>query len=94
MQPLKLSSSKLAKEPGVTAPSINEIVRRRRAVSAEIRRAIGLTAGERVVLTQLDDGTTVFRANRRSIFELRGLLKPARGRKRPVALKDMNIGRR
>ena len=36
MQPLKLSSYKVAKELGVTAPSINEIVRRRRAVTAEM----------------------------------------------------------
>src|SRR6185503_4948630 len=36
MQPLKLSSYRLAKELGVTAPSVNEIVRRRRAVSAEM----------------------------------------------------------
>ena len=36
MQPLKLSSYRLAKELGVTAPSINEIVRRRRAVTAEM----------------------------------------------------------
>jgi antitoxin HigA-1 len=36
MRPLKLSSYKLAKELAVTAPSINEIVRRRRAVSAEM----------------------------------------------------------
>lgn len=36
MQPLKLSSYKLAKELGVTAPSINEIVRRRRAITAEM----------------------------------------------------------
>ncbi|MGH7985876.1 MAG: HigA family addiction module antitoxin, partial [Candidatus Binataceae bacterium] len=36
MQPLTLSSYKLAKELGVTAPSINEIVRRRRAVTAEM----------------------------------------------------------
>lgn len=36
MRPLKLSSYKLAKELGVTAPSINEIVRRRRAVTAEM----------------------------------------------------------
>ncbi len=63
-------------------------------IPAEIRRAMGLTAGERVVFTQLDDGTTVFRAKRRSILELRGLLKPARGSKRPVAIKDMNIGRK
>jgi len=63
-------------------------------IPAEIRKAMGLTAGERVVFTQLDDGTTVFRAKRRSILELQGLLKPARGRKRPVPVRDMNIGRR
>lgn len=63
-------------------------------IPAEIRRAMGLTSGERVVFTQLDDGTTVFRAKRRSILELRGLLKSAGGSKRRVAIKDMNIGRR
>jgi len=36
MQPLELSSYKVAKELGVTAPSVNEIVRRRRAVTAEM----------------------------------------------------------
>lgn len=36
MEPLKLSSYKLAKELGVTAPTVNEIVRRRRAVTAEM----------------------------------------------------------
>lgn len=36
MEPLNLSSYKLAKELGVMAPSINEIVRRRRAVTAEM----------------------------------------------------------
>ena len=36
MQPFKLSSYKLAKELGVTAPTVNEIVRRRRAVTAEM----------------------------------------------------------
>jgi len=63
-------------------------------IPAEIRRAMGLTAGERVVFTQLDDGTIVFRAKTRSIIELRGLLKTARRNKRPVPVKDMNIGRR
>lgn len=62
-------------------------------IPAEIRKAMGLTAGERVVFTQLDDGTTVMRAKTRSILELKGLLKPARGKKRKVAIKDMNIGR-
>ncbi len=36
MEPLKLSSYKLAKELGVSVPSVNEIVRRRRAVTAEM----------------------------------------------------------
>ena len=48
MQPLKLSSYKLAKELGVTAPAVNEIVRRRRAVTAEMAlrfsRYFGTTA--------------------------------------------------
>ena len=60
----------------------------------DIRRAMGLSAGERVVFTQLDDGTIVFRAKRRSILELKGLLKPARAGKQPVSVRDMNIGRR
>ena len=63
-------------------------------IPADIRRAMGLGAGERVVFTQLEDGTTVFRAKRRSILELKGLLKAARPRKRPIPIKDMNIGRR
>jgi antitoxin HigA-1 len=48
LQPLKLSSYKLAKELGVTAPTVNEIVRRRRAVTAEMAlrfsRYFGTTA--------------------------------------------------
>ena len=63
-------------------------------IPADIRRAMGLSAGERVVFTQLDDGTIVFRAKRRSILELRGLLKPARAGRRPVSVRDMNMGRR
>jgi len=54
---------------------------------------MGLTAGERVIFTQLDDGTIVFRAKTRSVTELRGILKQARGRKRRVSVKDMNVGR-
>jgi hypothetical protein len=55
---------------------------------------MGLIAGERVIFTQLDDGTIVFRAKRRSIVELKGFLKPARRSKGSVPIKDMNIGRR
>jgi AbrB family looped-hinge helix DNA binding protein len=62
-------------------------------IPAEIRKALGLTAGERVVFTQLEDGTTIMRAKTRSILELKGMLKPVRGKKRKVAIEDMNIGR-
>src|SRR6201988_1707742 len=48
MQPLKLSSYRVAKELGVAAPTVNEIVRRRRAVIAEmalrLSRYFGTTA--------------------------------------------------
>jgi len=61
-------------------------------IPADIRSALGLTAGERVVFTQLADGTTVMRAKRRSIASLKGMLKSARGKKK-VAIDHMNIGR-
>jgi addiction module HigA family antidote len=48
MQPLKLSSYKLARELGVTTPTVNDIVRRRRSVTAEmalrLSRYFGTTA--------------------------------------------------
>jgi antitoxin HigA-1 len=48
MQPLELSSYKLAGELGVSVPTVNEIVRRRRAVTAEmalrLARYFGTTA--------------------------------------------------
>ncbi len=60
-------------------------------IPADIRKALGLGAGERVVFTQLDDGSTIMRAKTRSIMDLRGMLKPARRRK--VAIDEMAIGR-
>lgn len=62
-------------------------------IPSEIRTALGLEAGERVVFTRLDDGTTVMRAKTRSVMELKGMLKPARSRRKP-AIEEMNIGRR
>ena len=62
-------------------------------IPVEVRKAMGLSAGERVVFTQLDDGTTVMRAKTRSILELGGLLKDV-VKKRKVSVDDMNIGRR
>jgi antitoxin PrlF len=62
-------------------------------IPADIRKAMGLEAGERIVFTRLEDGTTVFRAKTRSIMELKGMLKPAGRAKRKVTLGDMKIGR-
>ncbi len=62
-------------------------------IPAAIRKALSLTAGQRVVFTLLDDGTVLLRAKTRSVLELQGVLKPARGKKRKVATEDMNIGR-
>ena len=62
-------------------------------IPAEIRKAMGLEAGERVVFTQLEDGTTVMRAKTRSILDLKGILKPARKSRRKVRIADMNVGR-
>jgi AbrB family looped-hinge helix DNA binding protein len=62
-------------------------------IPADIRLALGLMAGERVVFTQLDDGTTVMRAKTRSMLELKGLLKPVRTRRRKVPIKVMRLGR-
>jgi AbrB family looped-hinge helix DNA binding protein len=61
-------------------------------IPADIRRSMGLSAGERVVFTRLDDGTTVMRAKTRSILELKGLLKPAPNSVL-VTIDEMNIGR-
>jgi AbrB family looped-hinge helix DNA binding protein len=62
-------------------------------IPADIRKALGLVAGERVVFTQLDGGSTVMRAKTRSMGEIKGLLKSA-GNKRKVSLDDMRIGQR
>ena len=61
-------------------------------IPVEIRKSLGLIAGERVVFTQLDDGTTIMRTKKRSILDIKGMLKPMRG-KRKVEVEDMNIGR-
>lgn len=61
-------------------------------IPADIRKSLGLVTGERVVFTQLDDGTTLMRTKKRSILDLEGLLKPLHG-KRKVEVDDMNIGR-
>jgi AbrB family looped-hinge helix DNA binding protein len=59
-------------------------------IPADIRKAMGLATGARVVFTRLADGTTVMRAKTRSIMDLDGILK--RPGQRKVAIKDMRIG--
>ena len=66
-------------------------------IPADVRKAMGLEPGERVVFSRLEDGTTVMRAKTRSIRDLKGLLKPARAKggqaKGKVSIDAMNIGR-
>lgn len=60
-------------------------------IPADIRKAMGLSAQDRLVFTVLGDGTTVMRAKTRSILDLQGLLKrPAGGP--VVSIEQMNIG--
>lgn len=61
-------------------------------IPVEIRAALGLVSGERVVFTRLDDGTTILRAKTRSITELQGVLKPARRREdRVPSIESLNL---
>jgi AbrB family looped-hinge helix DNA binding protein len=53
-------------------------------IPAEVRKAMGLKAQDRVVFTVLHDGTTVMRAKTRSIEDLKGMLKH-QGERVPVS---------
>ncbi|HVY22593.1 MAG TPA: type II toxin-antitoxin system PrlF family antitoxin [Steroidobacteraceae bacterium] len=61
-------------------------------IPADIRVAMGLHIGEKVVFTRLPDGTTVLRAKKRSLESIKGMLKTKAG-KRKVTISNMNIGR-
>jgi addiction module HigA family antidote len=52
MQPLKLSSYRVAKELGVAAPTVNEIVRRRRAITPEMALRLSRYSGTTAQLWQ------------------------------------------
>ena len=60
-------------------------------IPANIRKALRLSTGERVVFTQLDDGTVIMRAKTRSVLDLKGLLQ-AEGLPK-LAVEDMRIDR-
>lgn len=61
-------------------------------IPAEIRHALGLTAGHRVTFTRLPDGRVVMRAKTRSILDMGGMLKREEGAPK-VEIEDMNFGR-
>jgi antitoxin PrlF len=61
-------------------------------IPADIRKAMGLEAQDRVMFTTLVDGTVVMRAKTRSVMDLKGLLKRPKGAAK-VAVDDMQIGR-
>src|SRR5256884_7453394 len=52
MRPLKLSSYRVAKELGVAAPTVNEIVRRRRAITAEMALRVSRDFGTSAQLSE------------------------------------------
>ena len=62
-------------------------------IPADVRRRKALTAGKRVVFTELEDGTTVMRPKTKSILDLKGILR-GRKRTRAVPIEDMSISRR
>ena len=73
--------------PSATVTSKGQIT-----IPAEIRKAMGLTPGIRVVFTRFPDGSTFIRAKTRSLLDLQGFLKRPGGDAPPVAIEDMNIG--
>lgn len=59
-------------------------------IPSEVRKAMGLAAGKRVVFTPMGDGSTVMRAKTKSVLDLRGVLGKPRKR---IAVDKMRIGR-
>ncbi len=62
-------------------------------VPADIRKALGIEARDKVVFTLLADGTVLIRAKNHSAAELKGKLKPPRGVSK-LSIDKMNIGRK
>jgi antitoxin PrlF len=60
-------------------------------VPLQVRNRIGATPGTRLVWHVMPDGSLIVRAKTRSVLELAGTLKAAKGRR--VAVEDMNAWR-
>src|SRR5579859_6767431 len=79
MEPFNLSSYKLAKELGVTAPTVNEIIRRRRAVTAEMALRLSRYFGTSAQLWQgLQSQYDLEMANRRIGKQVQRAITPLR----------------
>lgn len=61
----------------------------RTTLPAEIRRAMGIKAKDRVVFTMMPDGTTITRAKSRSLVELKGAVS---AHKKRVSVSAMRLG--
>ena len=54
-------------------------------IPADIRRAMGLKAKDRVVFTVMPDGTTVMRAKTKSLADMKGTLKKPNKKRVPIS---------
>lgn len=59
-------------------------------IPADVRRALGLNAQDLVTFTVMPGGTAVMRVKNKSLSDLRGMLKPAPGKK--VSIEEMSLG--
>lgn len=60
-------------------------------IPADIRRTLGVNPQDKLSFTPMPDGTVILRAKNKTIFELKGMLKPATGTR--VATDDMKFGK-
>lgn len=60
-------------------------------IPSDIRKTLGLNAQDKLTFTPMPDGTVVLRAKNRSVFSLKGMLKPKPGTK--VSIEQMRLGR-
>ena len=59
-------------------------------IPANIRRAVGLAAHNRLTLTLMPDGTVLMRAKNKSVLDLKGMLTAAPGIS--VSIEEMRMG--
>ena len=60
-------------------------------VPADIREQVHAGPGTKLVWNLMPDGTIVVRAKTKSLLDLKGMLKPAKGRKKKLAIEDLGF---